>query len=270
MDRPGVKLLDYSSDKDHNRTVVTVMGEPEAVKNAAVAAAGTAAELIDMTRHTGEHPRMGAVDVIPFIPIKDMTMDEAVALSKAAAAEIYAKYGIPVILYENSASSELRRNLADVRKGEFEGMGKKLKRPGWKPDFGEEPHPTAGVAAVGARMPLIAFNVNLNTDNIEIANNIAKVVRHSGGGLRFTKAMGVSLRERGIAQVSMNMTDYTKTALYRAFELIKIEAARYGVTAVGSEVIGLLPMQALVDTAEYYLQIENFSINQVIEARMLE
>lgn len=270
MDKPGVKLLDYSSDKDHNRTVVTVMGEPEAVMAAVVAAAGAARDLIDLNKHHGEHPRMGAVDVIPFIPLKGMTMDEAVELSKRAGALIYDSWGIPVFLYENSATAENRRNLADIRKGEFEGMAKKTQKPGWKPDFGDGVHPTAGVVAVGARMPLIAFNVNLNTPDVKIADAIAKLVRHSNGGLRFVKAMGVNLAERGIAQVSMNLTDYTKTAIYRVFELIKVEAARYGVSVIGSEVIGLLPMQALADTAEYYLQIEGFNINQVLEARMLE
>jgi len=268
--KAGVKLLDYSSDKDHNRSVVTVMGEPQAVANAMVQAAGLAVKLIDLTRHTGEHPRMGAVDVIPFIPIKNMKMDECVKISKEVAKEIFEQHGLPVYLYENSCSSELRRNLADVRKGEFEGLAAKMKKAGWLPDFGDKPHPTAGAAAVGAREILIAYNVNLGTSDVKIAEKISKVVRHSGGGLRFVKAMGVDLAERKVAQVSMNLTDYKKTSVYRIFELIKIEAARYGVTVIGSEVIGLLPMQALVDTAEYYLQIEDFKIEQVIESRLLE
>ncbi|MCL2704304.1 MAG: glutamate formimidoyltransferase [Defluviitaleaceae bacterium] len=268
--KEGVKLLDYSSDKDHNRSVVTVIGAPDAVSAAMVNAAGVAVELIDLTKHKGEHPRMGAVDVIPFIPVRGMKMQECVALSKTVAKEIYDKYGLPSYLYENSASSEMRRNLADVRRGEFEGLAAKMQKPGWKPDFGDAPHPTAGAAAVSAREFLIAFNVNLGTSDLAIAVKISNVIRHSGGGLRFVKAMGVDLAERNIAQVSMNLTDYRRTSIYRVFELIKIEAARYGVPVIGSEVIGLLPMQALVDTAEYYLQIEGFKSSQIIEAGLLE
>ena len=266
----GVKLLDYSSDYDHNRSVITVMGEPDAVCEAMIQAAGKAVELIDLNEHKGEHPRMGAVDVIPFIPIKGMTMDECVALSKRAAAEIFGQYGLPVYLYENACSAENRRNLADVRKGEFEGLEKKMKRAGWTPDFGDAPHKTAGAVAVGAREILVAYNINLNTSDVSVADKIARVVRHAGGGLRYVKAMGVELGERKVAQVSMNLTDYKKTAIYRVFELVKIEAARYGVSVIGSEVIGLLPMGALVQTAEYYLQIEDFKPEQVIEARLLE
>lgn len=269
--KEGVKLLDYSSDEDHNRSVVTVVGEPEALKAAVIAAIGQAVKLIDLTKHHGQHPRMGAVDVVPFIPIKNVTQDDAVALSKEVAAEVFEKYALPVFLYEKSASAPHRENLASVRKGEFEGMLEKMTLPEWKPDFGPaQPHPTAGVVAIGARMPLVAYNVNLNSSDPTIADAIARKVRHIGGGLRFCKAMGVELKERGIVQVSMNLTDFTKTALYRAHEMVRMEAQRYGVTVAGSEVIGLVPMKALIDCAEYYLGIENFSMGQVLEARIME
>jgi len=264
-------LLDYSNDEDHNRLVVTVVGEPEEVKDAVIEAVGKAVELIDMTKHQGQHPRMGAVDVVPFIPIRNVTQDEAVALSKEVAHIVAELYRLPVFLYEKSASAPHRENLAAIRKGEFEGMAEKIKRDEWKPDFGpSERHPTAGVVAIGARMPLVAYNVNLGTSNLEIANSIAKKVRHIGGGLRYCKAMGVALEDRGITQVSMNLTDYTKTAIYRAHELVRIEANRYGVPIVGAEVVGLVPMEALVDTAAYYLGLENFSMNQVLETRIME
>ena len=267
----GVKLLDYSSDKDHNRLVVTALGEPEAVRMAMVKSAGTAVANIDMTKHKGEHPRIGAVDVIPFIPIKNFTMQEAVELAKGTAKEIAEKFNLPVFMYEKAAASPERENLANIRKGEFEGMSEKIKQCEWKPDFGpSEIHPTAGATVVGARTPLVAFNINLATDNLEIASKISKCIRHSSGGLRFVKAMGVDLKERGIVQVSINMTDFTKTALYRAFELVRIEAQRYGVTIAGSEIIGLTPVEALIDTAAYYLQLENFNMRQVLEYRMLE
>lgn len=269
--KQGVKLLDYSNDEDHNRLVVTVVGEPEALKAALLEAIGQAVALIDLTHHSGQHPRMGAVDVVPFIPIKGCTMEEAVALSKEVGEQIVALYNVPVFLYEKSASAPHRENLAAVRKGEFEGMAEKIKLPEWQPDFGPaERHPTAGTVAVGARMPLVAYNVNLGTANLEIASDIAKKIRFIGGGLRYCKAMGVELKERGITQVSINMTDYTRTALYRAFELVKVEARRYGVPVVGSEIIGLVPMEALIDTASYYLGLENFTMNQVLEARIME
>ncbi|MEG0037723.1 MAG: glutamate formimidoyltransferase [Bacteroides sp.] len=269
--RPGVKLLDYSNDEDHNRLVVTLVGEPEALRDALIEAIGIAVKLIDLNHHQGQHPRMGAVDVVPFIPIKNTTMDEAIALSREVAEAVSCLYGLPVFLYEKSATAPHRENLATVRKGEFEGMVAKLKLPEWKPDFGPvERHPTAGVVAIGARMPLVAYNINLNTNDLEIANKIAKNIRHINGGLRYVKAMGVELTDRHITQVSINMTDYTRTALYRAFELTRIEARRYGVSIVGSEIIGLVPMEALIDTASYYLGLENFSMQQVLEARIME
>ena len=269
--KDGVKLLDYKRDEDHNRVVVTVVGEPQGVKNAVLEAMGIAIELIDMTKHQGQHPRMGAIDVVPFIPIKNVSMTEAVELAREVAKEASERYGLPIFMYEKAATDPQRENLANIRKGEFEGMAEKIRLPEWKPDYGQAAiHPTAGATVVGARMPLVAFNVNLNTNSMDIANKIAKNVRFLNGGLRYCKAIGIELKDRGIVQISMNMTDYTKTALYRAFELVRIEAVRYGVSIVGSEVIGLLPMEALIDTAVYYLGIEDFSMEQILENRLME
>lgn len=269
--KDGVKLLDYKRDEDHNRLVVTVVGEPQSVKNAVLEAMGAAIELIDMTKHQGQHPRMGAIDVVPFIPIKNVSMTEAVELSREVAREASERYNLPIFMYEKAATDPQRENLANIRKGEFEGMAEKVKLPEWKPDYGPaQVHPTAGATVVGARMPLVAFNVNLNSNSMDIANKIARNVRFLNGGLRYCKAIGIELKDRGIVQISMNMTDYTKTALYRAFELVRIEAARYGVSIVGSEVIGLLPMEALIDTAVYYLGIEDFSMDQILENRLME
>jgi glutamate formiminotransferase len=269
--KENVKLLDYSADKDHNRMVITAVGEPEALKNAVIEAIGVAVNIIDLTKHEGQHPRMGAVDVVPFIPIKNVTMEEAIALSKEVAEEVAERNDLPVFLYEKSASAPNRENLASVRQGEFEGLKEKMQKPEWQSDFGPKtPHPTAGTVAIGARIPLVAYNVNLNTSDPAIADAIAKKIRFSGGGLRFCKAMGVELKERNIVQVSMNLTDYTKTAIYRAHEMVRMEARRYGVTVIGSEAIGLVPVQALVDTAEYYLGLENFSIRQVLEMQLME
>jgi len=269
--KDGVKLLDYQNDQDHNRAVVTVVGAPEPLKEAVIEAMGVAIDLIDMRQHQGQHPRMGAIDVVPFIPVKNVTPQEAVEISKDAAAKAADRYNLPIFLYENSAGRPERQNLAAIRKGQFEGMAEKIKQPEWKPDFGPaEIHPSAGVTAMGARMPLVAYNVNLDTGNFEIADRIAKQVRHISGGLRYCKGIGIELKDRGIVQVSMNMTDYTKTALYRVFELIKIEARRYGVNVIGSEIIGLVPMEALIDTAAYYLGLEDFSMEQVLEYRIYE
>ncbi|HWR23089.1 MAG TPA: glutamate formimidoyltransferase [Feifaniaceae bacterium] len=268
---PGVTLLDYSSDASHNRAVLTFLGNPEGVGEAAVAVAKKAAELIDLTVHRGEHPRMGAVDVIPFIPIKDVTMEECVALSKEVAGRVWEEAHIPVFLYEESALAPSRANLAAIRKGQFEGMAQKVLEPDWEPDFGGRTvHPTAGVAAVGARMPLIAFNINLSTSDVTVASNIAKLIRQSSGGLPYVKALGVMLSERNIAQVSINMTNFQKTPLYRVLELVKAEARRCGVSVIGTEIVGLAPMQALSDSAEYYMQIEAFDFHkQVLENHIL-
>lgn len=269
--KEGVKLLDYSNDINHNRMVVTVVGEYEPLKNAVVESVGVAIDLIDLNKHEGQHPRMGAVDVIPFIPIKNSSMEECIALSKEVGEEVGKKYGFPVFLYEKSATAPHRENLAAIRKGEFEGMEEKIHQEEWYPDFGpKDRHKTAGTVAIGARMPLVAYNINLNTDKLDIATAISKKIRHINGGYRFVKAMGVDLADRGIVQVSINMTDFTKTALYRVFETVKFEAKRWGVTIAGSEIVGLVPMAALVDTAEYYLGLENFSIGQVLESKIME
>lgn len=267
----GCTLLDYSSDENHNRTVITYMGSPEACEEASVKLAKKAVELIDLTKHVGEHPRMGCVDVMPFIPIKDATTEDCVELSKKVGERIATEADLPVFLYEQSASAPHRQNLAKVRKGQFEGMAEKVKEPDWIPDFGgQRINPTGGVVAVGARPPLIAFNINLNTSDVEIASKIAKIIRRSSGGFDCVKAMGVMLEDRNIAQVSINMTDFTKTPLYRVVELTKAEAARYGVNVVGTEIVGLCPMNALFDSAEYYLQIEAFNSSvQVIENHLL-
>ncbi len=270
-DRTGVRLLDCQNDEDHNRMVVTAVGEPESLGSVVTEAIGKAVELIDMTKHHGQHPRMGAVDVVPFVPIRNTDMRGAVELSQQVAKEAAEKYDLPVFLYEASATVPERRNLANIRKGQFEGMAEKLRDPAWKPDFGPARlHPTAGVTAIGARMPLVAFNVNLDTDRKDIADAIAKKVRHISGGLRYCRAVGIDLKDRGMVQVSMNMTDYEKTALYQVMELIRMEARRYGVSIAGSEIAGLTPMAALIDTAAYYLGLENFSLNQVLETHLLE
>ncbi|MDR3563607.1 MAG: glutamate formimidoyltransferase [Negativicutes bacterium] len=269
---PGVILLDYSADQSHNRSVFTFVGTPEGAAVAAFLAAQKAVELIDMTTHKGEHPRMGAVDVIPFVPVKNMTMQECVALSQGVGARIAAELAVPVFLYEEAASSPARRNLADIRRGEFEKMAAKLSQAEWQPDYGEKAiHPTAGVVAVGARMPLVAYNINLDTSDLNVAKEIAKVIRESSGGLKFVKAIGVMLEDRNLAQVSINMTNFEKTPLYRVFELVRVEARRYGVNIVGSEIVGLTPANALIDSAKYYLQLEGFSAEkQVLENYLLQ
>ena len=268
---PGCTLLNYSSDEDHNRTVITYMGSPEGCEEASVKLAKKAVELIDLTKHQGAHPRMGCVDVMPFIPIKEATMEECVELSRRVGERIAAEADLPVFLYEKSATAPHRQNLAKVRKGQFEGMAEKVKDPDWIPDFGgQRIHPTGGAVCVGGRPPLIAYNINLGTSDLEIATKIGKIIRESSGGLSCVKAMGVMLEDRNIAQVSINMTDFTVTPLYRVTELVRAEAARYGVPIIGTEVIGLAPMQAFLDTAEYYLQIEDFHPEvQVIENHLL-
>jgi glutamate formiminotransferase len=268
---PGVALLDHSSDASHNRSVFTMAGSPEGVAEAAFLLCREAGARIDLTKHTGEHPRMGATDVIPFIPIRETGMEECVALSKQVAERIWGELHIPCFLYEESAAAPERKNLAVVRKGQFEGMPEKLKRPEWAPDYGTRAvHPTAGITAVGARAPLVAFNVNLGTSDLSVADAIAKTIRGSSGGYRYCKAIGVMLEGRGIAQVSMNMVNHEGTPLYRVFEAIRAEARRWGVPIVGSEVIGLTPAKALIDCAAYYLQIENFDDKkQVLENHLL-
>jgi len=267
----GTKLLDYSMDKDHNRCVVTFIGTPEAVEEAAFNACKKASELIDMSKHKGEHPRMGATDVIPLIPISEVTMEECVEMSRRLGKRIGEELGISVFLYEKSASAPHRENLASIRKGQYEGMNEKMKDEKWKPDFGPDTlNVKSGATAVGARMPLVAFNVNLDTNNLEIANKIARSVRGRSGGFTACKALGVEIKERGIVQVTMNMVDYNSTPLYRVFDMIEREAKRYGVNIIGSEIVGLVPMMALINCADYYLRLENFREDQILEKRIYE
>lgn len=267
----GVKLLDYSSDKDHNRTVITFCGDAKGVKEVAFKLIKKASEIIDMRYHKGEHPRIGATDVVPFIPVKNATMEECIQIAREVGEKVGSELSIPVYLYEEAATTPERKNLENIRRGEYEGFFEKIKQPEWKPDFGpQEMNPKSGATVIGARNFLIAYNVNLATDNINIANKIAKAIRFSNGGYRYVKAMGVELKERGIVQVSMNLTDFNKTPIYRVFETIKAEASRYGVNVIGSEIIGLVPAKALFDVADYYLRIENFSENMVLENRIYE
>jgi len=270
IENAGVELLDREMDSSHNRAVVTFVGEPEAVLEAAFRGAKKASELIDLTKHKGEHPRMGATDVIPFVPISNATTRECVELAKRLGKRIADELQIPVYLYEAAATRPDRQNLANIRRGEFEGLREEIKtNPDRKPDFGEPKiHPTAGATVVGARFPLIAFNLNLNTSNVEIAQNIAKAIRFMSGGFRYCKALGFELKNEGIAQVSINMTEYTKTPLYRVFEMARREAERYGVKIRESEIVGLVPEQALIDTARYYLQLDRFNENQILEYRL--
>lgn len=264
---PGVTLLDLSSDANHNRSVISFLGSPEAVLRAAFSLASRAVQLIDLTRHEGEHPRMGAIDVIPFIPVRDAAMEDCIELSKQLGQMLWNELRLPVYLYERSACAPHRENLAKVREGQFEGLARKMLRPEWAPDFGDPaPHPTAGAVAVGARMPLIAFNINLMTDRLDIAKSIAKIIRQSSGGLPYVKSIGVKLEAEHMAQVSINMTDYTRMPLYRVLELVKAEARRYGVSVAACEIVGLAPSRALIDSAMYYLQLETFvPEHQVLE-----
>lgn len=267
----GVRLLDVSSDPAHNRSVLTFVGDAAALRAGVQALFEASLARIDLRRHAGEHPRMGAVDVVPFIPIRGASMDDCVALSKEVGAEIAERFGVPVYLYEESASSEGRRNLAEIRKGQFEGFAEKMRDPRWAPDFGpRQPHPSAGVVAIGARPYLIAYNINLGTADLAIADRIAKSIRHLSGGFRYVKAMGVALADRGIVQVSINMTNFRKTPLHRVFECVRSEAARHGVPVVGSEIVGLTPAEALFAAAEHYLRLEGFSAEQVLETKLLE
>lgn len=259
-------LMDYSMDKDHNRSVITYMGTLEGVEEASIKIAKKAAELIDLRTHKGEHPRVGAVDVMPFVPLMGAEMDDCIRLSEKVGNKIAKEVGIPVFLYEESAKSEKRRNLADIRRGQFEGMAKKIKEEEWKPDFGQaEIHKSAGVVVVGARKPLIAFNVQLDTDNIEIANQISKKIRESSGGLKNVKAIGIMLESENKAQVSMNLTDYTVTPPHVAVEAIKEEAKKMGVEVLNSELIGLMPMRAAMKAAGYYLKLPEFDCDRIIE-----
>jgi glutamate formiminotransferase len=265
----GVRLLDVKPDPSHHRTVFTFAGEPDRVRAAVLALYDAAVPAIDLRQHSGEHPRMGAVDVVPFVPIEGVTMTDCVAMAREVGAEIAARHQVPVYLYEEAASQPARRNLEDVRRGEFEGLAQKMRAAEWRPDFGPaEPHPSAGASAVGARMPLIAYNINLATNRLDVAKKIATAVRHSSGGLRFVKAMGIELGDRDIVQVSMNLTNYEKTPVFRVFELVRREAARYGVTVLESEIVGLIPQAALTASAAWYLQLDGFSDGQILENKL--
>jgi glutamate formiminotransferase/formiminotetrahydrofolate cyclodeaminase len=269
---PGVYVLDREMDADHNRCVVTLAGEPEAVGEAALFGTGKALELIDMTKHTGAHPRVGATDVVPFIPIEGVTLEDCVALARRVGNEIWKRYRIPIFFYEAAAMRPDRVNLENVRRGQFEGLREELKRNhDRQPDVGEPKiHPTAGVTVVGARKFLIAYNVNLNTSDVSIAHKIAKAIRFSSGGLRYVKSMGVELKARNLAQVSINLTDYEQTPMHRVYEMVKREAARYGAVPVGSEIVGLIPKKAIEMAADYFLQVENFSPAQVFENKLAD
>jgi glutamate formiminotransferase / formiminotetrahydrofolate cyclodeaminase len=268
----GALILGRESDADHNRSVVTIAGEPEAVAEAAVRAVGKAAELIDLTKQTGAHPRVGATDVVPFVPISGVTLDDCVTLAKRAGREIWTRYRIPVYLYEAAAQKPERAQLENVRRGQFEGLREEVLRNAERaPDIGEARlHPTAGASVVGARKFLIAYNINLNTPDVEIAKKIAKTIRFSSGGLPCVKAMGVDLHSRNLAQVSMNLTDFERTPVHRVFEAVKRESESYGVTIAASELIGFIPKRALEMAAEFYLKIENFSSGRVLENRLEE
>lgn len=266
----GVTLLDIESNPDHNRCVISFAGEPGPVKEAALAAGQKAVQLIDLNHHKGEHPRMGAVDVVPFVPLSGMTMEDCIGLAREFGKEFAEQLHVPVFLYEEAATTPDRRNLADVRAGEFEKLRDEIgKNPARRPDFGPEKiHPTAGATAVGAREILIAYNVNLGTSDLSVAKKIAHELRSKDGGLSFVKALGFELKERGMVQVSMNLTNFRKSQMFKAYEMVRLFAERYGVPVVGSEVVGLVPTDALVDSAEFYLRLENFSRDQVLERKL--
>lgn len=266
---PGVRLLDYSSDASHNRSVFTMAGDAAPITAAVLAMYERAIAAIDLRTHQGEHPRLGAVDVVPFVPIEGVTMAACVALAKDVARDVASRFAVPVYLYEDASANPERKNLEDIRRGEFEGLAAKMASTGWAPDFGPAaPHASAGASVIGARMPLIAYNINLNTDRLDVAKKIAAAVRHSSGGFRYVKAAGFKLDERGIVQVSMNLTNYEKTPIHRVFETVKREAARYGVSILESEIVGLIPSAALNATAEYYLQIAGFNADQILENKL--
>lgn len=265
----GIRLLDYSADTSHNRSVITFVGDMEPVKEAAFRLVKKAAELIDMEEHEGEHPRIGATDVLPFIPIKDVSMEECVEAAHEVGERVARELGIPIYFYGEAARETGRKNLAKIRKGQYEKL-KEIMATERIPDAGPKEMPRAGATAVGARMPLVAYNINLDTPKKEIADAIARCIRASGGGFRYVKAMGVFLEDRGQAQVSMNLENYKKTPVFRVFEAVKREAERYGVQVVGSEIIGLIPQEALQDTADFYLRLEEFTAQQVLETRIFE
>ena len=266
---PDVRLLDYSSDASHNRSVLTMVGDAGSLEQAVLALFEAAVATIDLRTHSGEHPRVGAVDVVPFVPIEGVSMEECVGLARRVGEAVAGRFGIPVFLYEEASNNPLRKNLEDIRRGEFEGLAAKMASPGWAPDFGPaRPHASAGATIIGARMPLIAYNINLDTDRLDVAKKIAAAIRYSSGGLRYVKAMGVKVEDRNLAQVSINLTNYVKTPMHRVFDMVAREAARYGVSVLESEIVGLVPSAALVAAAEHYLQLERFSAGQILEDRL--
>jgi glutamate formiminotransferase len=266
---PGLRVLDVQSDATHNRSVLTLAGDAAALSAGVLVLFERALSEIDLRSHKGEHPRMGAVDVVPFIPIDGVTMAECVQLAKSVAADVAARFALPVYLYEDASANPARKNLEDIRRGEFEGLAAKMAQPGWAPDFGPgAPHLSGGASVIGARMPLIAYNINLATDRLDVAKKIAAAIRMSSGGLRYVKAMGIPLEDRGIVQVSMNLTNYEKTPIFRVFEMVKREAERYGVSVLESEIVGLVPAAALRQSVEWYLRLEGFSGAQVLENKL--
>jgi len=266
---PGVRLLDHSSDPSHNRSVFTLVGDSAGVEQAVLTLFERATADIDLRTHRGEHPRLGAVDVVPFIPIEGVTMADCVALAKRVGAEVAARFGVPIYLYEEASTNAARRHLEDIRRGEFEGLAAKMATADWAPDFGPAaPHPSAGASVIGARMPLVAYNINLATNRLDVAKKIAAAIRHSSGGFRYVKAAGFMLEDRGIVQVSMNLTNYEKTPIFRVFETVKREAERYGVSILESEIVGLVPAAALNAAAEFYLQIGGFKPEQILENKL--
>jgi glutamate formiminotransferase / 5-formyltetrahydrofolate cyclo-ligase len=263
--QPGVKLIDLSADKDHNRSVYSYLGEIDAVLAATKVFAAAVIGAVDMTGQHGSHPRHGALDTVPFIPVGDTTTEEAVAVARDFGRWL-GERGVPVYYYEDAATRPERVNLVDVRKGEYEALPEKLKDPAWAPDEGPaEFVPKSGATQVAARFPLVAFNVNLRTDDLEIATNIAHAVRHLNGGFRFVRAIGLDLTGTGMVQVSMNLTNYTQTPIPRVMEAIRAEAARYGVSVAGAELVGPVPLGAIQEVVRYYLQIHDFSMAQTIE-----
>jgi glutamate formiminotransferase len=266
---PGTRVLDVSSDPSHNRSVITMVGTATPLAAAVLALYEQAIATIDLRTHTGAHPRFGAVDVVPFIPIEEVTLSDCVALARETAATVAARFELPVFLYEDAATVPARRNLADVRRGEFEGLPAKLASPDWMPDFGPaHPHPAAGATAIGARKPLVAYNVNLGTSRLDTAKAIAATIRQSNGGLPFVKALGIPIPDRQLVQVSMNLTDYEQTSILEAFHAVKAEAARHGVEVLESEIIGLVPAAALANVSATDLQLTRFSDDQILESRI--
>ena len=270
-EQKGCYLFDYRADEDHNRLVVSLAGEPQAICDAVMAASKVAVDNIDLNTHQGAHPRMGAIDVIPFTPISGISMEECVELSRDFGKRFHEELNVPVYYYEEAAIRPDRTRLEVIRKGQYEGLKEEISKPERHPDLGEPKlHPTAGATVIGARKFLVAFNVNLNTTNVEIAKTIGKRVRASGGGFTAVKGIGLALEDKGMVQVSMNIVDYDKTAIYRALEFVRMEAARWGVTVNGTEVYGMIPVAAMLDSAAYYMQIDDFDSNQVLELKLLE